>query len=185
MILRLCVSEAFGVVLPRIPRIALRINLGGLDSGAAPVLADEAWEHALENRRDPPFMMDNGILKAAPKKKLSHSKHRMKLYAPGNKQIKELNNIVRCPACGSVKRSHFMCMHCFHEIKTFLKALKRENGLLPPKESPQSNLDPIDERIIYPGKFESDHDRQLREKKWIPKREEPLMYSRDQRTHKK
>lgn len=113
------------------------------------------------------------ILKAVPKKKPSYRRTRQKLYAPGDKQIQPLNNLVRCPACGSVKRSHFMCMNCFAEIKQFLKTIK-------PKPSNQTQtsqpIDLVDEKILYPGKKLSDYQRRLAKKDWIPVREKPLMF---------
>ena len=63
-----------------------------------------------------------------------------------------------------------MCMNCFAEIKTFLKSLKRKNGIIKDTVNPQSDLNPLDERVIYPGKFETDHERQLKAKEWVPKR---------------
>lgn len=139
----------------------------------------ELKEQIEANNGQPPFMIDNGmILRAVPKKKPSHSKTRMKLYAPGSKQIKPLENLVRCPACGHVKRSHFMCMHCFAEIRTFLKLKKK--ALQEAFEAPQSNLDPIDEKILYPGKHVSERERRLKKKDWIPVREEPLLFNSKQ-----
>lgn len=136
-------------------------------------------KNLLENSDEAPFFIDNGmILRAVPKKKPSYRRTRQKLFAPGQKQIQPLGNLVRCPACGHVKRSHFMCMHCFGEIKTFLKAKKKSLQQL--VEPPQSNLDKIDEKIIYPGKRESEHQRLLNKKDWIPVREEPLMFDAEQ-----
>lgn len=121
-----------------------------------------------------------GILKAVPKKKPSYRRTRQKLYAPGDKQIQPLNNIVRCPACGSVKRSHFMCMNCFGEIKQFLKSFK------PSAQKPNvPELDKVDEQILYPGKKMTDYQRKLAKKDYIPIREKPLMYKSDQLKLKK
>lgn len=115
------------------------------------------------------------ILKAVPKKKPSYRRTRQKLYAPGDKKIQPLNNIVRCPACGSVKRSHFMCMNCFAEIKQFLKQFK------PKKASDQiPETDEIDEKLLYPGKKLTEYQRKLAKKDWIPVREKPLMFNSNQ-----
>lgn len=164
-------SESFAL---RLPVITLRL----------PVLVNrderiEELKNQLESSDEAPFFIDNGmILRAVPKKKPSYRRTRQKLYAPGQKQIQPLGNLVRCPACGHVKRSHFMCMHCFAEIKSFLKAKKK--ALQDLVEPPQSNLDKIDEKIIYPGKHESEHQRLLKKKDWIPVREEPLMFNSQQ-----
>lgn len=129
----------------------------------------------LERTGVPPFTVDNGaILRAVPKKRPSHKRTREKLYLPGDKQIQPLQNLRRCPACGKVKRSHFMCMHCFAEIRLFLKQKKR--ALFGEPEPYTQNLDKTDEKILYPGKYVSAEERKLRDKEWIPKREEPLMY---------
>lgn len=175
---------ASGLRLPLIPEMVAgflpRFGLGQVVKEDARL---EPLREHLENHphEHPPFMFDNGmILRAAPKKKMSYRRHRVKLYAPGNKQIQPLNNIVRCPACGHVKRSHFMCMHCFAEIKDFLKAKKRELGILSEKPNPQTNLDPVDDRIIYPGKYLTEEKMQYNKKEWIPKREEPLIFNKDQ-----
>lgn len=169
-------------LLPRIPTLA------PWTAGSAQTTDKrlEELREQLENNDKPPFMIDNGmILRAAPKKKMSKRRHRVKLYTPGDKQIHQLDNIVRCPACGHVKRSHFMCMHCFAEIRTFLKGKKRENGLIKDPVNPQQDLDPTDERIVYPGKYLRDEELKLKKKDWIPVREEPLPYNKLQLKHTK
>lgn len=177
----LAALPAFGGVIlvalphmPRMPRLAdflPRVASQQIESDSRL----EQLRKRLEDGEQPPFMIDNGtILKAAPKKKPSYRKTRQKLYAPGSKQIQPLENLGRCPACGHVKRSHFMCMHCFAEIRAFLKAKKK--ALLGEPEVPQANLDPVDEKIIYPGKFVTQYKQRLMMREWIPKREEPLMY---------
>lgn len=126
-----------------------------------------------------PSLLGEWILRAVPKKKPSYRRTRQKLYAPGNKKIQPLENIVRCPACGSVKRSHFMCMNCFMEIRTFLKRFK------PKSVESEQIVDEIDEKILYPGKRLTDHDRRVQQKDWIPQREKPLAYNPSQIKHKK
>lgn len=165
-------------ILPRLPSISLRIPnpLQTKEAIHNDKRLQELKEQIEANNGDAPFMIDNGmILRAVPKKKPSYRRTRQKLYAPGDKQIKHLDNLVRCPACGHVKRSHFMCMHCFAEIKSFLKMKKK--SAQEPVEQPQANLDPIDEKIVYPGKHESEHQRRLKKKDWIPVRETPLMFN--------
>lgn len=161
-----------------IPGISIKVrNATGMTNTAE---VDERLEELREqienNGGKPPFMFDNGmILRAAPKKKHSRSRRRMKLYAPGDKKISPLENLVRCPACGKVKRSHFMCMHCFAEIRTFLKGKKKD--LQEPAVEPQADLDPVDQNILYPGKYEREYERRLKKKDWIPVREEPLDFN--------
>lgn len=50
---------------------------------------------------------------------------------------------------------------------------------------PTTDLDPVDERIIYPGKRESDYERELKRKEWIPQREEALLFDKNHIVHKK
>lgn len=172
--------------LPRLPSITLgTLNPSDskLDSEEDSRL-DELKEQIEKNNGKPPFMIDNGmILRAVPKKKPSYSRTRTKLYAPGDKKIQHLDNIVRCPACGHVKRSHFMCMNCFAEIRMFLKG--RKKALMGDAGEPQADLDPIDEKIIYPGKHESDYERRIRSKDWVPVREKPLPFNAKQVRNKK
>lgn len=180
--------RVFGVLdaLTLLPEIALgylpRITWGTIGKSSSKDSRLQELQQQIDNNNgDLPFMIDNGtILKAAPKKKMSYRRHRVKLYAPGNKQIQPLNNLVRCPACGAVKRSHFMCMNCFDEIKTFLKGKKREAGIIKETKPVQSDLDPIDERIIYPGKYLRDEQIKLAAKEWIPKREPAILYNKQQ-----
>ncbi|KAG7665822.1 uncharacterized protein J8A68_000647 [[Candida] subhashii] len=187
------INESLWGLIPRLPRIAIRINnnpssIGHHEHSHDHVQCDERLrelQEQLENGEEP-FMIDNGtILRAVPKKKVSYTRKRTKLYAAGRKQIQPLQNIVRCSACGRVKRSHFMCMYCFAEIRQFLKGKKRDAGLLKEEPKVQTDLDPIDERILYPGKRETQYQLRLKEKDWIPRREEAPMYDKAFLVHKK
>jgi large subunit ribosomal protein L32 len=60
-----------------------------------------------------------GLLRAVPKKKTTHSKKRMRQLA--GKGLKEDIALVRCPACGQVKRAHVFCPHCLDKIKSIFK----------------------------------------------------------------
>ncbi|ORZ25333.1 ribosomal L32p protein family-domain-containing protein [Absidia repens] len=61
------------------------------------------------------------ILWAAPKKKTSHSKKRMRA---SNKGLQQKENIVACPACGNTKLLHHVCKQCYGEIKQKAKNLE-------------------------------------------------------------
>ncbi|CAO3591589.1 unnamed protein product [Absidia cylindrospora] len=61
------------------------------------------------------------ILWAAPKKKTSHSKKRMRA---SNKGLHQKENIVSCPACGNTKLLHHVCKQCYGEIKQKAKNLE-------------------------------------------------------------
>ncbi|KAI9494317.1 hypothetical protein BDB00DRAFT_818697 [Zychaea mexicana] len=54
------------------------------------------------------------FLWAAPKKKTSHSKKRMRA---SNKGLENKENVTQCPACGNSKLMHHLCSHCYGEIK--------------------------------------------------------------------
>ncbi|ORY91016.1 hypothetical protein BCR43DRAFT_479727 [Syncephalastrum racemosum] len=59
------------------------------------------------------------FLWAAPKKKTSHSKKRMRA---SNKGLPLKENIVECPACGNSKLLHHLCKHCYRDIKQHAKS---------------------------------------------------------------
>jgi ribosomal protein L32 len=59
------------------------------------------------------------ILWAAPKKKTSHSKKRMRA---SNKGLPIKENATTCPACGSNKLLHHLCGNCYSDIKKKAKA---------------------------------------------------------------
>ncbi|KAG1437786.1 hypothetical protein G6F56_012936 [Rhizopus delemar] len=59
------------------------------------------------------------FLWAAPKKKTSHSKKRMRA---SNKGLQQKENITSCPACGSNKLLHHLCGNCYSDIKKKAKA---------------------------------------------------------------
>ncbi|KAK6460045.1 mitochondrial ribosomal large subunit protein [Scheffersomyces coipomensis] len=188
------IQQALRGGLPSLPAIGLSITLKPrITANASENITSQEDERLQDlrqqienNNGNPPFMIDNGmILRAAPKKKLSHAKHRAKLYAPGNKQIHPLNNIVRCPACGHVKRSHFMCMNCYYEIKSFIKVLKRENGIIKDPVNPQSDLDAADKDLIYPTKVDRPNEVRFKQKEWIPVREKTLMFKLGEHRHTK
>lgn len=108
----------------------------------------------------PPSLEDT-ILEAAPKKKTSHRKKRQRQLS-GNKQIKPLRNINRCPSCGHYKRAHTLCMHCVKEIQTMWKSQDRPSSS--PATYSEKNMDPEDLRILYPGKARQDYEQKLRRK---------------------
>jgi ribosomal protein L32 len=59
------------------------------------------------------------ILWAAPKKKTSHSKKRMRA---SNKGLQQKENVTTCPACGSNKLLHHLCGNCYSDIKKKAKS---------------------------------------------------------------
>ncbi|KAL8987258.1 MAG: hypothetical protein Q9177_003514 [Variospora cf. flavescens] len=69
----------------------------------------------------PSFLSDiwESILRAVPKKKTSHRKKRQRFLA--GKALKDVTNLNRCSACGTVKRSHLLCPYCVQEIREMWK----------------------------------------------------------------
>jgi ribosomal protein L32 len=49
---------------------------------------------------------------AAPKKKTSHARKRLRQL---NKQLKNLTSIYPCPLCGHAKRTHRLCLNCLKQ----------------------------------------------------------------------
>lgn len=78
------------------PRIlpSLSIALPSITLGI-PALLGDIWE---------------SVLRAAPKKKPSHSRRRHKQMA--GKALKDVNNLCKCPGCGQPKRTHRLCQDC-------------------------------------------------------------------------
>lgn len=158
-------------LVPRLPEITLRIP-NPFQKKATDVQAETETEEGslkqriqdyLDNRsgQEAPFFVDNGILNAAPKKKVSHMKRRLKLYTPGSKQIKP-TRVDRCPACGHYKRQLSVCMFCYYEIRNIWR---KDVNLLSHKEDPleAQHLSETDKRLIYPGRVESEYQRLLKQ----------------------
>ncbi|KPM44291.1 hypothetical protein AK830_g2253 [Neonectria ditissima] len=57
----------------------------------------------------------DGLLRAVPKNKVSHSKKRSRQMA--GKALKDVNHLCRCPGCGEIKRTHRLCQTCLEEMK--------------------------------------------------------------------
>lgn len=82
------------LALPLLPRLSLPVPAISLHLPSLPSL-EEIWD---------------GLLKAVPKKKASHSRRRHRQMA--GKALKDVTELCRCPACGGVKRMHFLCPTC-------------------------------------------------------------------------
>lgn len=82
------------LALPLLPKITLSIPAISLNLPSLPSLED-IWD---------------GLLKAVPKKKVSHSKKRHRQMA--GKALKDVTSLCRCPSCGQVKRMHILCPTC-------------------------------------------------------------------------
>lgn len=158
-----------GLALPRLPEIKIGIpnpfaSPSSSSSSAQPSLRQKLQEY-LENKKEQledAFSIDNGILRAAPKQKVSPQKRKQKLYGPGSKQLKHLHNLNRCPSCGHYKRAHTLCMHCVSQIQRVWR--KDLHATEKPKVVEQE-LDELDKRILYPGKVESEYSKMLKKRR--------------------
>lgn len=108
-----------------IPSISLKL----------PALED--LKNKLSDTANAAWSLWDGLLLAAPKKKVSHQKRRQKLLGPAKKQLKVLNNLNRCPSCGHYKRAHTLCMNCVIEVKNYWRKKDLE-------KQPEGYVDPLD-----------------------------------------
>ncbi|KOS13889.1 membrane protein [Malassezia pachydermatis] len=67
---------------------------------------------------EPSSLEWDGLLLAAPKKKVSHSRKAMRA---ANKGLKDRVNLVHCPGCGRPKLQHHLCENCFGDLTRGLK----------------------------------------------------------------
>ncbi|KAL2116548.1 hypothetical protein VTJ04DRAFT_8716 [Mycothermus thermophilus] len=64
------------------------------------------------------------ILRAVPKKKTSHMKKRHRQMA--GKALRDVNSLCKCPACGGIKRMHYLCPHCASKLKELMNQNMKE-----------------------------------------------------------
>lgn len=65
-----------------------------------------------------------GLLRAVPKNKVSHSRKRMRQLA--NKGLKDVNSLCQCPACGAPKRMHRLCQRCLEGMSIVNQKIYRQ-----------------------------------------------------------
>ncbi|KAN0135717.1 hypothetical protein V8E53_006608, partial [Lactarius tabidus] len=75
----------------------------------------------------PPFLL------AVPKKKVSHSRKAMR---SANKGLKDKQNVVHCPGCGSAKLAHHLCPLCYSSINRAWKSKVSDHGSVSAGEVP-------------------------------------------------
>ncbi|PLW22349.1 hypothetical protein PCANC_11693 [Puccinia coronata f. sp. avenae] len=90
-------------------------NPFGRSGSSNPSITDPGWFYGL-----------GGLLRAVPKKKVSHSRKRMR---SAHKGIPVNMSLGLCPACGEPKRQHFLCLHCYAD-----KVLERSKSIKTPWE---------------------------------------------------
>ncbi|KAK7694614.1 hypothetical protein QCA50_001801 [Cerrena zonata] len=61
---------------------------------------------------------------AVPKKKTSHSRKAMR---SANKGLKDKQNVVACPACGTPKLAHHLCASCYSGLSRGWKSKAKED----------------------------------------------------------
>ncbi|KAI0006701.1 hypothetical protein F4779DRAFT_595486 [Xylariaceae sp. FL0662B] len=86
--------------LPSVPSLAIAIPAA---ISSIPSLLGDIWE---------------GILRAVPKSRTSHSKKRHRQMA--GKALKDVTSLNKCPACGGIKKMHTLCTNCMGQIQGML-----------------------------------------------------------------
>ena len=70
------------------------------------------------NRCYIPLTFEISLLFAVPKQKVTHSRKRMRM---ATKQLRNLQNITKCPKCGQPKLLHNLCWKCYGDYKKLVK----------------------------------------------------------------
>lgn len=66
-----------------------------------------------------PVSLEASILFAVPKQKVTHSRKRMRM---ATKQLRNLQNVTKCPKCGEPKLLHNLCWKCYGDFKLLSKS---------------------------------------------------------------
>lgn len=177
---------AAGLTFPRLPEIRVTIpnpfssskttsSAAAKTTQASPELQQRLQEYMDSRPLEESFFIDNGLLKAVPKKKVTYNRKRQRQLKPTLKQLPYLHHLNRCPSCGHTKRANTLCMHCVMQIKNLwkedLKAAK-------PAEVFEQELDATDKRILYPGKKQTPYEKELEKKEYVQRRVRSLPLSR-------
>lgn len=158
----LAAASSAGALLPKLPGLSGWLSgwLKPADS-AAPV--------------DTPYD-EHGLVLAAPKKKVSYRRRRQRQLS-ASKAVQPVKNLVRCPACGHIKRSHTLCMNCVKEIQ---KAWRIRDAPSKSEEAyTEEGMDPTDLRIMYPGRRETSHRKDLKKRHEYLWSRPPTLEARD------
>jgi large subunit ribosomal protein L32 len=179
MSLTINLGRLAGLTFPRLPEIRVVIPNPFASSTATTEVSSDLQQRLqdyLDNRPvEESFFIDNGLLRAVPKKKVTYNRKRQRQLKPTLKQLPYLHHLNRCPSCGHTKRANTLCMHCVMQIKNLWKEdLKASN----PAEVYEQELDATDKRILYPGKRQTEHEKQLEKKEYVERRTRSLPLSR-------
>ncbi|KAK3387799.1 hypothetical protein B0H63DRAFT_470933 [Podospora didyma] len=90
------------ISLPFLPTVAFALP-ASFQLGLPSILGD-IWE---------------SILRAVPKKKTSHMKKRHRQMA--GKALKDVTSLCKCPACGGIKRMHYLCPGCTSRLQGLIR----------------------------------------------------------------
>ena len=118
---------------------ALCSNFFSGPSSGMPVIAAAGAPvfEAAEHESDASPLDWDGLLRAAPKKKVSHSRKAMRA---ANKGLKDrvgmylvkpwllIADIVHCEACSRPKLQHHLCEHCYGDFARNLKRMNKASG---------------------------------------------------------
>lgn len=110
--------------------------------------------------------LQEAVLLAAPKKKVSYAKKRARMFGPHamRKVSLLIQTVEKCPSCGHAKRANTVCMYCLGSVSHIWKQQLT-------KEKNDHGMDETDKRIVYPGKIDTEEVRQLKDKdKYLKKR---------------
>lgn len=169
-----------GLSFPRLPEIRVTIPNPFASTTstsnavqASPDLQRRLQEY-LENRPvEESFFIDNGLLRAVPKKKVTYNRKRQRQLKPTLKQLPYLHHLNRCPSCGHTKRANTLCMHCVLQIKNLWKQDSKGES-----EIVEQVLDPVDKKVLYPGKKQTEYEKELEKKEYVLRRSRSLPLSR-------
>ena len=90
----------------------LRLLPNFLEEGSHPLVQPELVELALPSLSDAGITDEPFLWAAVPKKRVSHSKKRMRMTS---KWLKPVNHYTFCRTCGNPKLLHVLCGYCFKE----------------------------------------------------------------------
>ena len=111
-------------------RISPRCSDDGHQLEACPILLSPPTESLPGDEEEEAW--DGLVWMAAPKKRVSHSRKRMRM---AHKYLKPIRHYATCTTCGNFKLMHVLCGHCLKETLAKTAELRRQK--LAKKESAQ------------------------------------------------
>ena len=102
---------------------SLRLLPNYTEEGSHPLVQPELMELALPSSARAESMAEPFLWAAVPKKRVSHSKKRMRMTS---KWLKPVNHYCFCRTCGNPKLLHVLCGYCFKETMRKTAEYRRE-----------------------------------------------------------